>query len=116
MSRQGSKDHRARVEGIIRFCEENGPNLVDHRGRPDGRRRLLHLLYVPALMQALDGDEDKVVERARTFMDSCGAEWRAYAGVVEGAAKGCVMDDGSLRMPMGLRRFFMESPGLRFPS
>lgn len=101
------------VQAAIAFTEDVGWRLVNETGRIDGRRRVLSSLYIPALMHQTQGNLDIVVAAAEVFVDMSGANWREYKQFVERTAKECVMKDGTLRSPVGLKRFWMESGNLR---
>ena len=103
------------VQVALRFCRRNGPYMVDRHGRADGRKRLLYALYVPALMHEYGGDENAVLAEAMEFLEDCGASWSRYRPYVLSCIKNSIMDDGTVRRPMSVPRFAMESPGLRWP-
>lgn len=105
--------HDDLVQAAIAFSETVGWKLVDAHGRADGRRRVLSSLYIPALMRQSGGDLDYTLGAVEAFVDLAGGSWREYRRFAEDTAKHCVLKDGSLRSPVGLRRFWMEAPELR---
>lgn len=105
--------HEDLITAAIAFSENVGWKLVDANGKPDGRRRVLSSLYVPALMVQTDGDRDQVIDACMAWLDKAGAKRRDYKRFLESTMKDCVLRDGTLRHPVGLRRFFAESPELR---
>lgn len=105
-----------RIAETVQFCMDHGPLMVDGRGRPDGRRRMLMAVLVPALMYQHRGEPDAVLEDAQAWVKACRGAWDDYEGVVRDTIKNAVMDDGTMRQPMNIVRFLGENPGLRFPS
>lgn len=105
-----------RIRDAVAFCEANGPLMVDGRGRPDGRKRLLYQVYVPALAHLLKGDQDAVVERCRTWVEAVGGSWDTYQPIVRGTLKSCFREEGDILQPMNIPRWLAENAGLRFPS
>jgi len=93
----------------IAFCENAAWRMQD------GRRRVLSSLYIPALMIESDGDAEAVLPLVQMWVERSGANWKDYRAFAEDTAKHCVRKDNTLRLPMGLKRFFSENPGLRIP-
>lgn len=104
-----------RIQSTVTFCYENGPIMVDGRGRPDGRRRMLYAVLVPALMILHRGQAEAVIEDAQAWVKACRGVWDDYEPIVRDTIKNAVMDDGTLRQPMGIVRWLSENPTLRFP-
>jgi hypothetical protein len=104
-----------RIQDIVTFCTENGPCMVDGRGRPDGRRRMLYAMLVPALMYVHQGDVEAVLEASEAWVLACKGSWMDYEAIVQDTVKNAFMDDGSMRQPMSVQRWLSENPGLRFP-
>lgn len=111
----GTGANMERIRSVVEFCQENGPFMVDERGLPDGRRRMLLSLLVPALMHLHQGDEAAVLEEATEWVQACRGSWEDYEAAVDECVKNIVMDDGEMRQPTGLVRWLGENPGLRFP-
>lgn len=101
------------VQAAIAFSESVGWRLVNQAGKIDGRRRLLSTLYVPALMREMEGDRERVLGAVQAWVQASGANWMDYKRFAEGTIKDCVQKDGTLRSPMGLKRFWMEHPELK---
>lgn len=101
------------VQAAISFSEEVGWKLVNAHGKPDGRRRVLSALYIPALMVETNADREQVLKSCEAWVGLAGARWRDYQRFVEGAIKDCILKDGTLRHPVGMRRFWAEIQDLR---
>lgn len=104
------------VQAAIAFSEEVGWKLVDSRGKPDGRRRVLSSLYIPALLKQSGGDEGTTTAAVEAFVEMSGGQWREYRAFVKDTIKHCHLKDGTLRSPVGLKRFWMENSELRVPT
>ncbi len=112
-TRKTSGSNQKSIQAALAFCEENGARLVDGRGRPDGRKRLLIQIYVPALLHAHRGQEAAVLEAAKTWTAAVGADWRTYEQAARSAIKYCTRDPKGILHPMGVTRWLSENPGLR---
>lgn len=108
--------HDDLVRSAIAFSEEVGWKLVDAMGRPDGRRRVLSMLYIPALMWECDGDQDRVEASVEAWVELAGGAWNDYRMFTRGTMKTCILREGGLRHPVGLRRFWQENSELQVPS
>lgn len=101
------------VHAAIAFSESVGWKLVNKMGKPDGRRRVLSSLYIPALLIDSKGDKDLTMTTVQQWVDLSGGRWNDYKRFTEGSIKDCKLKDGTLRSPMGLRRFWMENGELQ---
>jgi hypothetical protein len=104
-----------RIAETVEFCMDHGPLMVDGRGRPDGRRRMLMAVLVPALMYQHGGEAEAVLEDAQAWVKACRSTWGDYEGVVRDTIKNSITDDGSMRQPMNIVRWLSENQGLKFP-
>ncbi len=105
--------HDDLVQAAIAFSESVGWKLVNSQGKSDGRRRVLSQLYIPALMRQTGGDEGATLAAVEAFVDMGGGQWREYRRFAEDTVKHCRFKDGTLRSPVGLKRFWLESADLR---
>lgn len=112
---KGVSDERRKilVTQAIRFSETDGIMLHNIKGGKDGRRRVLFSLLIPALMNEEDGDLQAVMGRTRDWVDRSGERWGLYERFAQETARQCVLPDGSVRMPMGLPRWFAENSDLK---
>lgn len=104
-----------RIRSTVVFCEEQGPYMVDGRGRPDGRRRMLSVVLIPALAHLHKGDQETILADAKAWVESCKGSWVDYGPLANDTLKHLVTEDGDLRQPMAIPRWLAENPGLRFP-
>lgn len=105
--------HDDLVTAAIAFSEDVGWRLVNSLDKPDGRRRVLTSLYIPALMRQSGGDADSVIKACEAWVDMAGGSWKDYKRFVLAGIKECRLKDGTFRSPIGLKRFWMENAELR---
>lgn len=101
------------VQAALAFCEASGNRLADAKGRPDGRRRVLGALYIPALLNIHGGAVEPVLEAVQALVEAGGGQWRDYHRFTLEQVKHAVGRDGKLRLPMSLKRWWSENADLR---